>query len=128
MKYIFQIGIIAGISFVAELLYIFLPLPVPASVYGLIILFILLCMKVIKLEQIEDVADFMLAIMPILFIEPSVGLMTSFEAIKGQAVVLVLMCILSTVVVTTVTGLVAQTIIRIRNRKDEMTVGGKEHE
>ena len=128
MKYIFQIGIIAGISFAAELLYIFLPLPVPASVYGLIILFILLCMKVIKLEQIEDVADFMLAIMPILFIEPSVGLMTSFEAIKGQAVVLVLMCILSTVVVTTVTGLVAQTIIRIRNRKDEMTVGGKEHE
>ena len=128
MKYIFQIGIIAGISFVAELLYIFLPLPVPASVYGLIILFILLCMKVIKLEQIEDVADFMLAIMPILFIEPSVGLMTSFESIKGQAVVLVLMCILSTVVVTTVTGLVAQTIIRIRNRKDEMTVGGKEHE
>lgn len=129
MKYIFQIGIIATISFVAELLYYFLPFPIPASVYGLVILFVLLCFKVIKLEQIEDVADFLLVIMPILFIEPSVGLMTSVDAIRGQAVVLVLMCILSTIVVTIVTGLVAQAIIRIRKRhKETAAQGGKQHE
>lgn len=129
MKYIFQIGIIAVISFVAELLYYFLPLPIPASVYGLVLMFVLLCLKVIKLEQIEDVADFMLVIMPILFIEPSVGLMTSVDAIKGQAIVLVLMCILSTIVVTVVTGLVAQAVIRIKKKhKKALPEGDMQHE
>ena len=119
MKYIFQIGIIAMISFAAELLYYFLPLPIPASVYGLVILFVLLCTKIIKLEQIENVADFLLLVMPIFFIEPSVGLMTSVDAIKGQAVVLVLMCVLSTIVVTVVTGLVAQLMIRMKQYRNK---------
>lgn len=123
MKYIFQIGIIAIVSLIGELLYFFIPLPIPASVYGLVLMFILLCTKVIKLSQVEDVAGFMLAIMPILFIEPSVGLMTSTEAIAGKAVILILMCVLSTFAVTAVTGLVAQAIIRRKNKK-----GGSRHE
>lgn len=123
MKYIFQIGIITMVSFVAELLHYYIPLPIPASVYGLVLMFVLLCTKLVKLEQVEDVAGFMLAIMPILFIEPSVGLMTSAEAVKGKAVVLVFMCILSTIAVTVITGLTAQAIIRRRNRR-----AGKENE
>lgn len=123
MKYIFQIGIITMVSFVAELLHYYIPLPIPASVYGLVLMFVLLCTKLVKLEQVEDVAGFMLAIMPILFIEPSVGLMTSAEAVKGKAVVLVFMCILSTIAVTVITGLTAQAIIRRWNRR-----AGKENE
>lgn len=123
MKYVFQIGMITIISFAAELLHYFIPLPIPASVYGLIIMFLLLCMKLVKPEQVEDVSGFMLAIMPILFIEPSVGLMTSAGAIKGQALFLVLMCLLSTIAVMLVTGLTAQAIIRSQKRK-----AGNKHE
>lgn len=123
MKYIFQIGIVAIVSLVGELLHYFIPLPIPASVYGLVLMFLLLCMKIIKLEQVEDVAGFMLAIMPVLFIEPSVGLMTSADAIKGKIIGLVLMCVLSTIAVTVVTGLVAQAIIRRKDRK-----AGRKHE
>lgn len=124
MKYMMQIGIIATISFIAELLHYFLPLPIPASVYGLVILFVLLCLKVIKLPQIEEVADWMLSIMPIFFIAPSVGLINSFESIQGQVVPLLLICFLSTVVVTALTGLVSQGIIRLQKKKK----GGKEDE
>lgn len=117
MKYMMQIGIIATLSFIAELLHFFLPLPIPASVYGLVILFVLLCLKVIKLPQVEDVADWMLSVMPIFFIAPSVGLINSFDSIKGQVIPLVFICFISTVVVTALTGLIAQGIIRLQKRK-----------
>lgn len=124
MKYMMQIGIIATISFIAELLHFFLPFPIPASVYGMVILFVLLCLKVIKLPQVENVADWMLSVMPIFFIAPSVGLINSFDSIKGQAIPLVFICFISTVIVTALTGLVAQGIIRLQKKRKE----GKKHE
>lgn len=124
MKYMKQIGVIATISFIAELLHYFLPLPIPASVYGMVLLFVLLCLGIIKLPQVEDVADWMLSIMPIFFIAPSVGLINSFDSIKGQVLPLVLICFVSTIAVTGLTGLVAQGIIRLQKKKK----GGKKNE
>ena len=117
MKYIYQIGIISIISFVAELLYVLLPFPVPASVYGLVILLVLLLTKVVKLEQVEDVADWLIKIMPILFVGPSVGRLNSFDDIKGQVLPLVIMCMLSTLGVMIVTSVTAQAVIRIKRKK-----------
>ncbi len=128
MKYIFQTGIILAISFAAELLHFFIPLPIPASVYGLVLLFALLCAKIIKPGQIEDVAGFLLGIMPILFIEPSVGLMTSAEAVKGHVLALVLMCLLSTAAVTVTAGLVAQTVIALRKKREKTQRKEREEE
>lgn len=119
MKYLLQFGLIAGISFVAEILYAMIPLPIPASIYGLLILFVLLMTKVVKLSQVEDAADFFMGIMPILFISPSVSLLTSLDIIKDNAVGLVLMIVLSTIGVTAVTGTVAQRMIRRRSKKEE---------
>ena len=124
MKYMIQIGIISTIAFIAELLYYIVPLPIPASVYGMAILFMCLCLGIIKLEMVEDVADWILSIMPIFFIAPTVGLIETFADIKGQLVPLVLMCVVSTFVVTSVTGLIAQGIIRMRKEKK----GGKKDE
>ena len=124
MKYIIQAGIIATISFIGELLHFFVPLPIPASVYGMVILFALLCLKVIKLPQVEDVANWLLSVMPIFFIAPSVGLINSFDSIKGQVLPLVFICFISTIVVTALTGFVAQGIIRLQNKKR----GGKKDE
>lgn len=124
MKYMKQIGVIVTIAFIAELLYFVIPLPIPASVYGMLILFLSLCLGIIKLEMVEDVADWILSIMPIFFIAPTVGLIEAFGDIEGQVIPLVLMCIVSTFVVTSVTGLTAQGIIRLRKKKK----GGKENE
>lgn len=116
MKYVYQIGIIGGISFISEVLYVLLPLPVPASVYGLIILLVLLLTGAVKVAQIEDTADFLLKIMPLLFIGPSVGLIQAADTVKGQILPLVVMCVLSTVGVMIVTSLTAQVMI---HRKKE---------
>ena len=124
MKYMKQIGVISTIAFIAELLHFILPLPIPASVYGMVILFLCLCIGIIKIEMVEDVADWILSIMPVFFIAPTVGLIEAFEDIKGQVIPLVLICFISTVVVTSVTGVIAQGIIRLRKEKK----GGMENE
>ena len=118
MKYLKQLMIITVVSLIAELMSYFLPLPVPASVYGLVLMVVLLLLKVVKLEQVENVADFMLSVMPFFFVAPTVSLMTSFDAIKGNVFVLVFMCLVSAVVVILVTGLTAQFIIRLKNKKE----------
>ena len=116
MKYIFQLSIILGISFIGELLNAILPLPVPASVYGLIILFLLLCTKVVKLEQVETVSEYLMAIMPLFFIEPTVGIMESYGLVEGYVLPLFVACFLSFGAVMATTGLVSQWIIRLQNK------------
>lgn len=123
MKYIIQIGIITGISFIAELLHAVLPFPVPASVYGLLLLLLLLLTGILKEEHIRETADFMISIMPLFFVPPSVALMTSFDIMQGSILKLLAMCMVSTVVVMVVTGSVAQYIVRIGKRKQEEQKG-----
>ena len=120
MNYIFQLAIIFGISFLGEVLNAALPLPIPASVYGLAILFFLLCTKIIKLEQVESVAEYLMAIMPLFFIEPTVGIMNSYDLVKGSVLTLFLACFLSFVAVVGVTGLVSQRIIRRGKKKGKV--------
>ena len=122
MKYLAQLTIILAVSLVSEALGYFIPLPVPASVYGLVIMFLLLWTKVIKLSQVENVADFFLQIMPFFFVAPTVGLITSIDAIRGNVLWLVLMCFISTVVTIAVTGTVAQLVMKLMKKgghKDE---------
>lgn len=117
MKYIFQMGVIFAVSFAGEVLHALLPLPVPASVYGLALLFLLLLSGVVKLKHVEDAAEYLMAVMPVFFIEPSVGLMESFGVVRGSLVSLVLACALSTLAVLCVTGLTAQAVIRHKKRR-----------
>lgn len=121
MKYVFQMMIIGGITFVGELLHVWLPLPVPASVYGMILLFLCLCLKIIKEEQIRETADFLLLIMPVLFIGPGVGIIDNYTSISDAILPFIITVFVTTVIVMAVTGLVAQAIIR-------RTKGGKAHE
>lgn len=117
MKYVFQLMLIFIISLAGELLYALLPLPVPASVYGLAILFVLLLTKRVKLHQVEDTADFLMSIMPLFFIESTVKTMNAYGLIKGKIPALVLASFLSFAAVIVITGLTAQGIIRLKNRK-----------
>ena len=84
MKYLLQFALIGLITFVSEILSWLIPLPIPAGIYGLILMFVLLLTKVIKLEWVEDAADFMLTIMPIMFVPAAASLMTKWELIKND--------------------------------------------
>ena len=49
MKYIRQMTIILSVTCVAEILKYFIPLPIPASIYGLVLMFLLLVTGIVKL-------------------------------------------------------------------------------
>ena len=73
IKYLKQLMLIMSVSFVGELLNRLLPFPVPGSVYGLVLMLICLLTGLIRLEQVEETADFLVKIMPVLFIGPCVS-------------------------------------------------------
>ena len=85
MKYVKQFSIILGISFLAELLEILIPLPIAASVYGLVIMLVGLITKLIPLEKVETAADFLVDAMSIMFVPATVGIMASVDALKEMA-------------------------------------------
>ena len=75
MKYLRQFCIILLVSALGEGLHILLPLPVPASVYGLVLMLGALASGILKLEQVEEAADFLVEIMPVMFVPAGVGLL-----------------------------------------------------
>ena len=117
MKFIFQFLIIMVFAFVGELLHHFIPLPIPASIYGILLLFLALEFKILKVKDIKETSSFLIAIMPIMFLPPAVGIVESWGLIKGSWLPYVLVIGVSTVVVMAVSGLVTQKIVRKGGRK-----------
>lgn len=112
LKYLKQFLIIILISFAGELLRAVLPLPVPASIYGMVILFAGLVSGVIRLEQVHDAGKFMIEIMPVMFIPAGVGLMSSWGVLKPLLVPAVVITVVVLIAVIGVSGRVSQAIIR----------------
>lgn len=123
MKYAYQMMIIGGISFAGELLNRILPLPVPGSVYGMLLLLLGLCTKIIRLPQIQECADFLLVAMPLVFVAPGVALMESFSGMKASILGIFVISAVSTVVVMVLSGWIVQFMVRFRRERGE-----KEHE
>ena len=114
MKYLLQFGIILAVSLMGELLNRIIPLPVPASVYGMAILFVALVTNVLKLSHVKATGRFLIDILPLLFVAPAVGLVESWATMQGFWVAVVVISFVSTVTVVAVAGRVTQFII---NRK-----------
>ena len=106
-------------SFIGEFFRMVIPLPVPASVYGLVLLLAALLTGVIKLDQVSDAADFLLSIMTITFVPVGASLLTSFPAIRNEIVGIFAIIIISTLVCFFVTGKVAQKIIDSGEKKSK---------
>ena len=119
MKYIFQAALIFLFTFLGELLARLIPLPVPAAIWGLVLLFAALCLKVVKAEQIRESAGFLVAILPVLFVAPTVGLMDHAAALLPDLPAALVIVLLSTVLTFAVSGLVTKWIIKKGDKKDE---------
>ena len=105
------------VSFVGELLKYAIPLPVPASIYGLVILFILLETGVLKLDAVKDTAIFLIEIMPLMFIPAGVGLIESWGDLSNMLVEVTVITVVSTVLVMGVSGKVTELVLKHSARK-----------
>ena len=115
MKFLIQFLIIIAFSFAGELLHFLLPLPIPASIYGIILLFAALELKWIKVKDIRETSSFLIAVMPVMFIPAAVGLIDSWQAIGNSWMQYIVVTVVSTFVVMGVAGWITQMVIR-KNR------------
>ena len=117
MKYLRQFGIILAVTCVGEIMKYFIPLPIPGSIYGLILMFLLLLMRVIKVEHVKETGEFLIEIMPLMFIPAGVGLVTSWNQLQSVLVPLLVITVVSTLVVMIVTGKVTDFLISRKGEK-----------
>ena len=117
MKYIRQLLLILLVTFIGEVLKYLIPLPIPASIYGLLLLLAALLTGVIRLEAVKDTAKFLIEIMPLMFIPAAVGLLDSWAALSDIFLEVIVITVVSTVLVMGISGMVTQFIIRRGEKK-----------
>lgn len=119
MKYIRQFLILLAVCCAGEGCRYLIPFPVPASIYGLVLMLACLMSGVVKVHQVEETASFFVDIMPILFIPAGVGLLAEYDALRTFLVPILVITFVTTVIVMGTTGTVAQAMIRYHRRKGE---------
>lgn len=118
MKYISQFLIILGFTLAGEALQRLIPVAIPASVYGLALLFLALCLKLVKVEQVKDVGGFLTSILPVLFVSPTVGILEHWALIRPQLLAIALLLVGSTVLTFGISGGLTQLLSRKGGGKD----------
>ena len=112
MELLWQFLIVLLISLAGELLHFWIPLPIPASIYGLVLMLIALCLKLVKVRQVRKVSGFLLEIMSVMFVPPAVGLIVRWADIRQLLLPVILAATLGTIFTMAAAGLVTQALIR----------------
>ena len=118
MKFIKQFGIILAISFIGEIMNYLIPLPVPASIYGLVLMLLCLHFGIVHIDSVKDSDKFLIEIMPLMFIPAAVGLIESWKTIGSKIGTYLIITVLSTIFVMIVAGHTTQAFIRFSKSKD----------
>ena len=119
MRYLFQFARLLAFCFAGELLHTFLPLPIPASVYGLLLLLAALCTGIVKLEQVQEAGIFLTGIFPLLFVPAAAGVMDLWAELGAMLLPALIAIIPVTLLVFAVAGRTTQAVIRRKESKDE---------
>ena len=117
MKYMKQIALIVLFSFLGEVCRAVIPLPVPASIYGMVLMFAALSLKIVKLDQVSDAGHFLTSILPVLFVAPLVSLMDCWPLLRENLVPLAVITVVTTVTTFAAAGIVTKWMM-----------GGKNHD
>ena len=103
-------------------------LSIPGSIIGMILLFILLSVGVVKDFYLQEGASFLLLYMPLLFIPATVGIMDYFSLFDGVGILLFVAVLISTLLIMAVTGIVGQkAAIQMERSKESLERNPKEN-
>jgi len=108
MKYLKQLLWIIIFSIAGECLQSLIPLPIPAAIYGMVLLFLALCTGLLKLSAVCDTAHFLISIMPLLFVSPAANILSHWGIIAPNLVPVCVITVISTGIVFFVSGSVTQ--------------------
>lgn len=119
MNYIPQVIYILLFSFVGELLQATIPLPVPAAIYGLVLMLVALATGLLKIRHVQETSDFLISTMPILYVPICVRILEYWGVISENAVAIMAISVISTFLVFAVSGLVTQWLMGRKHKEAE---------
>lgn len=120
MKYMKQFGIILFITFMGEILKMLIPLPVPASIYGLILMLLALITGIVHVDDVKLAGRFLIEIMPMMFIPAAVGIIVAWSVLKPILFPVVVITIVSTILVMGISGRVTQFVNRLDHKNSSI--------
>ena len=108
MKYIRQFAIIMLFSLLGELCHLMIPIPIPASIYGMVLLFLSLAMGLLKVDAVKETGAFLVSLLPLLFVVPTVGLMGCWDMIREDLLQIAILIVVTTVLTFGVSGMLTK--------------------
>lgn len=108
MKYIRQFGIILLFSLAGDLCHAWIPLPIPASIYGMLLLLFAFASKLLKVEAVKETGLFLVSLLPLLFVIPTVGLMGCWDVIRTDVFKIAVLIIVTTVITFGISGILTK--------------------
>lgn len=108
--------VFAAIMLLSNIIIKYLPFPMPASVMGLILLFIALCTKVVKLEQVEGLGTSLTGLISFLFVPSGISVINSLGIMGEYGIQIVSIIIIATVILLAVTGWSASALLKLRDK------------
>ncbi len=118
MKKLFSLLIILAVSAVGEVLAALLPIPIPACIYGMVLMLAGLITGIIPLKAVKSTGKFLIEIMPVMFIPAAVGLLDTWPALQGMLLPFLIACIPLMLLVMAVSGWVTQAVLRRKERRE----------
>ena len=103
---------VLGFTFLGEVLCYVIPFPIPAAIYGLVLLLIALCTGLLKLSQVKDASNFLISVMPILYIPACVRILEYWGVISKNLTAIITITVVSTFLVFAVSSLVTQRLMK----------------
>ena len=108
MKYIRQFAIIILFSLLGELCHLMIPIPIPASIYGMVFLFLSLALGLLKVDAVKEAGSFLVGALPLLFVVPTVGLMGCWDLIREDLLQIAILVVITTVFTFGVSGMLTK--------------------
>lgn len=121
MKLFREALIVFGIYLIGEVIVSLTHIPIPGNIIGLLLLLIGLCTKIIKVSQVETLTNFFLDHLAFFFLPAGVSLMNSLGLIKANIIQILVVCVITTAVIITSTGLIVQFIVNLLDKKKKGT-------
>lgn len=112
VKYLRQLAVILGFSCLGELLHSLIPFPIPASIYGMVLLFLALSLGLVKLDAVKETGKYLVSIMSVLFVCPAVGLLSCWELLRDNLAAVLVITVVSFLATFAVSGWVTQCLVK----------------
>ena len=112
MKYLIQVLIILGFTFLGEVLAWLIPFPIPAAIYGIVLMLIALGTGLLKISQVKEASGFFISIMPVLYVPACVRILEYWGVISQNITAIVTITVVSTFLVFAVSAFVTQRLLK----------------